>query len=179
MIFSCWWRSYRYLIPCPGFPGDSDGIDSVCNLGDLGLIPGWGTSPGRGHGDLFQYSCLENPHRQRSLAGYSLQRVRHNWASKHSTAHPISEPESKQVMFSLPFPLQPPPPPPPWRNWDPSKENDFLNMARKKVIELWASSLTSDFYNIAGQYFWSLTRHCRDRHLPLRLGWWVISVLEH
>ena len=28
-------------------------------------------SPGGGHGNLLQYSCLENPHGQRSLAGYS------------------------------------------------------------------------------------------------------------
>jgi len=39
--------------------------------GDLGLIPGSGRSPGRGHGNPLQYSCQENPHRQRSLAGYS------------------------------------------------------------------------------------------------------------
>ena len=28
---------------------------------DLGLIPGWGRSSGGGHGNPFQYSCLENP----------------------------------------------------------------------------------------------------------------------
>ena len=39
--------------------------------GDLGLIPGLGRSPGEGHGNPFQYSCLENPHGQKSLAGYS------------------------------------------------------------------------------------------------------------
>mgnify|MGYP007134220771 CR=1 FL=1 len=30
-------------------------------IGDLGSIPGSGRSPGRGHGNLPQYSCLENP----------------------------------------------------------------------------------------------------------------------
>ena len=40
-------------------------------MGDLGLIPGLGRSPGRGHDNSLQYSCLENPHEQRSLAGYS------------------------------------------------------------------------------------------------------------
>ena len=30
------------------------------NAGDLGLIPGLGRSPGEGHGNPFQYSCLEN-----------------------------------------------------------------------------------------------------------------------
>ena len=34
---------------------------SACNVGDLGLIPGSGRSPGEGNGNLLQYSCLENP----------------------------------------------------------------------------------------------------------------------
>ena len=54
-----------------GFPGGSDGKESACNAGDLGLIPGLGRCPGEGHGNPFQYSCLENPHGQRRLAGYS------------------------------------------------------------------------------------------------------------
>ena len=37
----------------------SDGIESVCNAGDLGLIPGSGRSPGDGNGYLLQDSCLE------------------------------------------------------------------------------------------------------------------------
>ena len=44
---------------------------SAGDVRDLGLIPGLQRSPGGGHGDPFQYSCLENPHGQRSLAGYS------------------------------------------------------------------------------------------------------------
>ena len=31
------------------------------DLRDAGLIPGLGKSPGRGHGNLLQYSCLEDP----------------------------------------------------------------------------------------------------------------------
>ena len=45
---------------CMGFPGGSDGKESACNEGDLGLIPGLGRSPGRGHGNPLQYSGLEN-----------------------------------------------------------------------------------------------------------------------
>ena len=30
------------------------------DIGDSGLIPGWGRSPGLGNGNPFQYSCLEN-----------------------------------------------------------------------------------------------------------------------
>ena len=40
-------------------------------MGGLGLIPEFGRSPGGGHGNPLQYSCLENPHGQRSLVGYS------------------------------------------------------------------------------------------------------------
>ena len=42
------------------FPGGSDSQESACNAGDLGLIPGLGRSPGKGNGDPFQYSSLEN-----------------------------------------------------------------------------------------------------------------------
>ena len=55
------------------FPGGSDSNRSACNVGDLGSIPELGRSPGGGHGNPLQYSCLENPHGQRSLAGYSTQ----------------------------------------------------------------------------------------------------------
>ena len=37
------------LIESPS--GDSDGGESTCNAGDLGLIPGLGRSPGGGHGN--------------------------------------------------------------------------------------------------------------------------------
>ena len=42
-----------------GFPGGSDGIESACNVGDLGSIPGWGRSPGEGNGHPLQYSGLK------------------------------------------------------------------------------------------------------------------------
>ena len=54
-----------------GFPGGADGKESACNVGDLGSIPGLGRTPGEGHGNPLQYSCLENSHGQRSLASYS------------------------------------------------------------------------------------------------------------
>ena len=56
-------------------------VKSACNVGDLGSVPGFGRFPGGWHGNPLQYSCLENPHGQRSLAGYSpwgLRRVRHD-----------------------------------------------------------------------------------------------------
>ena len=54
-----------------GFPNRSGGKESACNAGDSGLIPRLGRSPGEGNGCPVQYSCLENPHGQKSLVGYS------------------------------------------------------------------------------------------------------------
>ena len=54
-----------------GFPGGLDGKKSTCNVGDVGLIPGLGRSSGAGNGNPLQFSCLENPHGQQSLAGCS------------------------------------------------------------------------------------------------------------
>ena len=44
-----------------GFSGGSDGKESASNVGPLGSIPELGRSPGGGHGNPLQYSCLENP----------------------------------------------------------------------------------------------------------------------
>ena len=52
-----------------GFPGGSDGGETASNEGDLGSIPRLGRATGGGHGNPLQYSCLENPHGQRSLVG--------------------------------------------------------------------------------------------------------------
>ena len=54
-----------------GFPDGSNGKESICNVGDLGLTPGLGRSPGGGHDNPLQYFCLENPQGQGSLVGYS------------------------------------------------------------------------------------------------------------
>ena len=51
-----------------GFPGGSDGKESPCNAGELGSNPQLRRSPGGGHSNRLQYSCLENPHGQRNLA---------------------------------------------------------------------------------------------------------------
>ena len=50
-------------------------VESACNVGDPGLIPGLGRSFGEGNGNSFQYSCLEN-----SLDGRAW------WATVHGVA---------------------------------------------------------------------------------------------
>ena len=55
------------------FPDESVGKEYTCNAGDtdVGLIPELERSPGEENGNPLQDSCLENPHGQRSLVGYS------------------------------------------------------------------------------------------------------------
>ena len=66
---------YYYVL---GFPGGLGSKESTSNMGDLGLIFGLERFLGEGRGNPLQYSCLENPHGQRSLAGYS------RWGRKES-----------------------------------------------------------------------------------------------
>ena len=57
------------------------------DTGDVGSIPRLGRSPGGGNGSPLQYSCLENPHGQRSLGGLQSMgslRVRHNRATNYA-----------------------------------------------------------------------------------------------
>ena len=41
----------KYILILFFFPGGSDGKASACNVGNLGLIPGLGRSPGEGNGN--------------------------------------------------------------------------------------------------------------------------------
>ena len=54
---------YQYFPNChylSGFPSGSDNKESACNARDSSSVPQLGRSPGGGHGNLLQYSCLEN-----------------------------------------------------------------------------------------------------------------------
>ena len=66
--------------PRDGFPSDSDSKESFCNAGDLGLIPGSGKSPGEGHGNPLQSSCLDNSMDRGAWKAtvHGSQRVGHN-----------------------------------------------------------------------------------------------------
>ena len=65
----------------PAFPGGSAVKTLAANAGDsgdVGLIPGLGRSPERGHGDPFQYSCLENNMDKEAWQAI-VHRVTQNW----------------------------------------------------------------------------------------------------
>ena len=68
---------YAYLHKNGGFPGSSDSKECACNAGNLDSIPELGRLPGEGMTTL-QYSCLENPHEQKSLVDWSP------WSHKES-----------------------------------------------------------------------------------------------
>ena len=52
-------RSLPYL-EVGGFPDSSEDKESLCNVREPGLIPGWGRYPGEGNSNPLRYSCLEN-----------------------------------------------------------------------------------------------------------------------
>ena len=77
-------KIYGYL----HFPGGSDRKGSACHAGDPGSIPGSGRSPGEGHGNPLQYSCLENPMDRGAWRGcgpWGSKRVRHGRATNAFT----------------------------------------------------------------------------------------------
>ena len=51
----------RLSLSLGSFPRDSGGKEFACSVGDPGLIPALGRSPGGGNGNPLQDSCLENP----------------------------------------------------------------------------------------------------------------------
>ena len=87
-------------IPTPvflDFPSGSDGKESACRAGDLGSIPRLGRFPGGGHGNPLQYSCLENPHGQRSL-----QTTYSPWGRKElDTTERLSTAQSEKCGLSV------------------------------------------------------------------------------
>ena len=85
-----------------GLPGSSDGKESTCNAGDSGLIPGSGRSPREGYGNPPQYSCLENPHGQRSLVGYCPWSLTERLSTtQRPRAHALKRSYRKDIEFSL------------------------------------------------------------------------------
>ena len=130
-------------------------------VGDLGSIPGLGRFPGGGHGNPLQYSCLENPHEQRSLVGYSP------WGCKESdTTEWLSTLYAKQRLKS-------------WHRWPPlwSQEMivEYLLCAQsipgawdRRGIQEKRSCSHRVYILIGGDRYWTTYKSCRknSRGLP-------------
>ena len=89
------------------FPGGSDARESACSAGDLGSIPRLGRSPGEGHG---------NPLQSQGLQSMGSQRVRHDWATKHTAwTSRLSRPPDLFITMALDR----------WDKWSPGIISNF------------------------------------------------------
>ena len=94
----CWWAS--------PVAQSKEFACSAGAVGDTGLIPGSGRSPGGENGNALQYSCLENPHGQRSLVGYSPWDHKElydwsDWAHVNVDSRPQSDSDSHFICLSI------------------------------------------------------------------------------
>ena len=107
MVYSC------FL----GFPGGSDGEESICSAGDLGSIPGLGRSPGGGQSNPLQYSGLENPMDRgawrAAILGVAKSQIglrnQHNTQLFSNVLLVFTLPQRESVRsITCPLPLEPP-----------------------------------------------------------------------
>ena len=116
------------------FPGCSDSKVSANNVGDPGSIPGSERSPGEGHGNSLQYSCLENSI-DRGAWRTLLHRIAESdmtEATKHSCTH-------SPTIFSNLCEVSSPAPSPltqhlPHSQRLPRSRSEFMNRCRRRFI---------------------------------------------
>ena len=91
------------------FPNSSAVKSPSANGGDvrdMGLISGWGQSPGGGNGNPLQYSCLKNPVDRGAWWAivHGVQRIGHDWATKPKKA---MAPHSSTLAWKIPWVEEP------------------------------------------------------------------------
>ena len=87
-----------------GFPGGTSGKEPFWQCRrhrDVGSIPGLGRSPGEGHDNPLQYSCLENP-MDRGACGATVHRVAKHWTQQLST-HAVYKSVDLTYLFLFHF----------------------------------------------------------------------------
>ena len=84
-------RVKEFVVYLCGLPWWLSGKLSACNAGDLGSVPGLGRSPGGGHGNPLQYSCLEN---SMDRVGYSP------WSRKESDTTEVIKQQQQQCIYA-------------------------------------------------------------------------------
>ena len=87
-----------------GFPGDSDGKESACNVRDPGLIPGSGRCPEEGNGNLLSILVWRIPQTEEPgwLQSTGSQQVRRDWAT-NTLAICICTARSSNSIHSTPY----------------------------------------------------------------------------
>ena len=86
-----------YIYGNLGFPGGSDGTESTCNVGDVGLIPGWEDPLEEGmaaHSSIIAWRIPMDREEPGGLQSVRSQKVGHDWATKHSK-------HTKFILLSL------------------------------------------------------------------------------
>ena len=68
------------------FPGGSVGKEPACNARDMGSVPGLGKSPGGGHSNPLQYSCLDKNPMDRGTWQATVAVIQDS--AQHSTRNP-------------------------------------------------------------------------------------------
>ena len=76
-----------------GFPGGTNGKESICIAGDLVLIPGSGRSLEKEMATHSSILAWNNPMDRETCIG--LQRVNHNWATNYGES--IKKPEQTKI----------------------------------------------------------------------------------
>ena len=85
------WCSFYFLIRFPWWLSSKEPTCNAEDAGDMGSIPGSGRSPGGGHGNLLQYSCLESSMDRgacwATVHGVAKSRTWLKWLSTHAGQH--------------------------------------------------------------------------------------------
>ena len=114
--YGIWWYSLLDLLPTwlgrrsTGFSGNWAYKESACNTENPGSIPGLGRPPG---GNPLQCFCLEHPHCQRSVVGYSPCGCKESDVTEWLNTHRLLQDRGRQM-------------PQLWRHWDSAQHTLFF-----------------------------------------------------
>ena len=123
---------------------------------DAGSNSGSRRCPWGRHGNPLQYFCLDNPHGQRSLVGYTpwYHRVRHSWSNLTHTHTQTST--SKQSMAAV----------------NPTQKWNLKNVIDRDSVQLWKYQFSSPPRNTAAPHSLASVFSVVLQHLPSRYQMW-------
>ena len=127
--YNCFLSFCSHYFSQKGFPGGSNGKESACSAGDLGLIPGLERSPGEGNGYPVKYSCLSMDRgvwRTTAHGGIELDRTEQLTLS-------LSQ---KDIIFYVKK-----------KDLKYGTSNDFINILEYKFLT--ATALVNEYFNIS------------------------------